>query len=314
MPKSMTGFGRGECLRYDRLFKVEIKSVNHRYNDITIKLPRFLNSFEDKIRKRLSRDIMRGKVDCWINFESFAARDVTVNVNDAYADAYMEALKALDNRYFQKKSPILFETAPDSLLFELMAKNSDVFTFNKFDTALNDSDIQAQIWETLSDAVEAALAQHNTMREAEGDALCADVREKRVCIQTLITQLSARIPTALMEHSTKLRERINDMLENIIKPAGHQIDEARFLTEVAILADRSTVDEELTRLDSHLKQLDSMLNEKTPIGRKLDFLVQELNREINTIGSKSTDVELARLVVELKSEVEKMREQVQNLE
>jgi len=308
MPKSMTGFGRGECLRYDRLFKVEIKSVNHRYNDITIKLPRFLNTFEDKIRKRLSKDITRGKVDCWINFESFATKDITVNINEAYADAYMEALRTLSARYKYG------DNIPLKPGLELMAKNPDVFTYNKIDAVLNDGDIQAEIWETLSEAVEAALSQYNTMRETEGAALCADIHSKRQRIQALLSQLAVRVPAALAEQAAKLRERINDMLENIIKPAGHQIDEARFVTEVAILADRSTVDEEITRLNSHLIQLDTILKEKVSIGRKLDFLVQELNREVNTIGSKSTDVELARLVVELKSEVEKIREQVQNLE
>ena len=304
MPKSMTGFGRGECIRYDRRFKVEIKSVNHRYSDITIKLPRFLNPFEDRLRKRLSRDIARGKVDVWVNFESYTKKDVAVNVNEAFADAYMDAMKALAVRY--RWGDVI--TATPGL--ELLARNPDIITFDKFESAVSDGDTQTEMWETLNEAMEIALAQFNGMREAEGAALARDMGEKAARIKSLLGQLTARVPIVVEEHITKLRERITDMLANV----GHQLDESRFITEVAILADRGTVDEELTRLDSHLSQLATMLTESGAIGRKLDFLVQELNREANTIGSKSTDVELARLVVELKSEVEKIREQVQNIE
>ena len=304
MPKSMTGFGRGECIRYDRRFKVEIKAVNHRYSDITIKLPRFLNPFEDRLRKRLSRDIARGKVDVWVNFESYTQKDVAVNINKAFADAYVSAMNELMYRYEWGK------TVPAEYGLELLARNPDVITFDKFEAASNSEDTQAEFWETLNEAMELALAQFNGMRVAEGEALARDISEKAQRIKSILSQLTARVPIVMEEHITKLRERITDMLERM----GHQMDESRFITEVAILADRGTVDEELTRLDSHLSQLATMLTETGAIGRKLDFLVQELNREANTIGSKSTDVELARLVVELKSEVEKIREQVQNIE
>jgi len=300
----MTGFGRGECVRYDRRFKIEIKAVNHRYSDITIKLPRFLNSFEDKLRKRLSRDIARGKVDIWVNFESFTHKDITVNINEAFADAYVNAMNALMTRYNWGEKV----TAEYSL--EILARNPDILSFDKFESAVNTGDTQAEMWETLNEAMEIALAQFNNMREAEGAALARDISEKATRIKTILGQLTVRLPIVTEEHVTKLRERLTDMLTNL----GHQLDESRFITEVAILADRGTVDEELTRLDSHLSQLATMLTETGAIGRKLDFLVQELNREANTIGSKSTDVELARLVVELKSEVEKIREQVQNIE
>jgi len=304
MPKSMTGFGRGECINYDRRFKVEIKAVNHRYSDITIKLPRFLNPFEDKIRKRLSRDIARGKVDVWVNFESFTKKDVSVNINEAFADAYMDAMKALSVRYSWGD---VVSSKPG---LELLARNPDIITFDKFESAVNSKDTQAEMWETLNEALEKALTQFNGMRQAEGIALTRDIGEKVERIKILLSQLTARVPIVAEEHITKLRVRLTDLLESL----GHQLDESRFITEVAILADRGTVDEELTRLDSHLAQLATMLLEPGAIGRKLDFLVQELNREANTIGSKSTDVELARLVVELKSEVEKIREQIQNIE
>ena len=304
VPKSMTGFGRGECIRYDRRFKMEIKAVNHRYNDITIKLPRFLNPFEDRIRKRLSRDIARGKVDVWVHFESFTQKDVAVNINEAFADAYVDAMNKLMNRYNWG------EAVPAEYGMGILARNTDIITFDKFEAAVNADDTQAEFWETLNEAMENALAQFNAMREAEGAALARDISEKAERIKGLLGQLTARVPIALEEHIAKLRERVTDMLENL----GHQLEESRFITEIALLADRGTVDEEITRLDSHLSQLATMLTEPGAIGRKLDFLVQELNREANTIGSKSADVELARLVVELKSEVEKIREQVQNLE
>ncbi|MCL2404869.1 MAG: YicC family protein [Defluviitaleaceae bacterium] len=304
MPRSMTGFGRGECIRYDRRFKVEIKAVNHRYNDITIKLPRFLNPFEDRLKKRLSRDIARGKVDVWVNFDSYTHKDITVNINEAFADAYVNAMNVLMSRYNWGENI----TAEQGL--EILARNPDVISFDKFDTAVNTGNTQAEMWETLNAAMEIALEQFNNMRETEGAALARDISEKAARIKALLVQLTARVPIVVDEHITKLRERITDMLANL----GHQLDESRFMTEVALLADRGTVDEELTRLDSHLSQLATMLTESGAIGRKLDFLVQELNREANTIGSKSTDVELARLVVELKSEVEKIREQVQNIE
>jgi len=299
----MTGFGRGECTRYDRRFKVEIKAVNHRYSDITIKLPRFLNPFEDRIKKRLSKDISRGKVDLWVNFDSYTAKDVTVKINEAFADAYMEAMTNLSTRYNWE------EKVPSEIGLQLLARNPDIITFDKYEAASKD-DTLAEMWETLEEALEIALSQFNEMRLAEGNALAQDINEKRSCIQELRTNLAARAPIAVEEHATKLKDRITELLEK----TGHQLDESRFLTEVAIMADRSTIDEELTRLDSHLSQLATMLNEKGAIGRKLDFLIQEMNREANTIGSKSGDPELSKLVVELKSEVEKIREQVQNIE
>ena len=312
MPKSMTGFGRGVCIRYDRRFQVEIKSVNHRYRDFTIKLPRFLNSFEDLIRKRLAKDISRGKVDVWINFESYTQRDLIVRVNEVFADAYMTALKELSARYNWG------DTIPAETGLNLLARNTDVMSFDKFDTALNDAAIQEEIWETLSEALEQALAQFSSMREAEGAALFTDISEKKDRILRLCAEIAERVPAAVEEHAVKLRARITELMDNLSQSRGDAapviIEDGRFLTEVALLADRSCIDEELTRLGSHLSQMGTMLSEECAIGRKLDFLVQELNREANTIGSKSTDAELVKLVVELKSEIEKIREQVQNLE
>jgi uncharacterized protein (TIGR00255 family) len=297
MPVSMTGFGRGECLKYDRRFKVEIKSVNHRYGDITIKLPRFLNSYEDKVKKRLARDIVRGKVDVWIHFESFSENDVSVQVNTSFADAYVRALNELCTRYGLPEGGV---TLP------VLAQNTEVLSIDKDMSPSN----EAEIYETLLTAVENALTQFNAMRQAEGKALVADILDKRERIGQLLTGIKERAPFVAVEYAAKFTERINETL----KGSGITADEGRLLTEIALFTDRSCIDEEITRLESHLKQLAAMLNEKGAVGRKLDFLVQELNREANTIGSKANDAQLARLVVDLKSEVEKIREQVQNIE
>jgi len=304
----MTGFGRGECLRYNRRFKVEIKSVNHRYGDFSIRLPRFLNAFEDKIRKRLAKGIARGKVEVWVGFDSYTQKDIQAKVNWAFADAYAQALKELRERY-------TLTGGEGNTELELLARNPDVVSFEKFESAYNNEDTQNEFWETLSGALEEALTCFDAMRQTEGDALAADMREKRDRIRELVALIAEHAPVAVAEHAEKLRERLTEIVEKLKESnAPAEIAESRFLTEIALLADRSSIDEELTRLGSHLSQLDDILAETEPIGRKLDFLVQELNREANTIGSKSADQQLAKWVVELKSEIEKIREQVQNIE
>ena len=314
--KSMTGYGRGECLKYDRRFKVEIKSVNHRYGDVSIRLPRFLNAFEDRMRKRLAKDINRGKVEVWVGFDSYTEKDVTARVNWAFAEAYVKVLEEMRERFQWPGTAVSLMTEnTGNTELELLARNPDVVSFEKFESAHNDDGVQNEFWETLSAALEEALTRFNAMRQTEGDALAADIREKQANIRNLAALIAARAPVAVEEHATKLRERLTEMVEKLKESAGPiELSESRFLTEIAVMADKSSIDEELTRLASHLAQLDDILNETAPVGRKLDFLVQELNREANTIGSKSTDQELGKLVVELKSEVEKIREQVQNVE
>jgi uncharacterized protein (TIGR00255 family) len=305
----MTGFGRGEHVKYDRRFKVEIKSVNHRYGDFSIRLPRFLNTFEDKIRKRLAKDIARGKVEVWVGFDSFTQKDIQAKVNWAFADAYMESLKELSIRYTWG------DRIPSDPGLLLLARNPDVVSFEKFESAYNNEETQNEFWEALAGALEEALTRFNTMRQAEGETLAADIREKQTRIRELSALITERAAVAVTEHAEKLRERLTEMVEKLNEStAPVEIAESRFLTEIALLADRSCIDEEITRLHSHLSQLDDILNETEPVGRKLDFLVQEFNREANTIGSKSTDPILAKWVVELKSEIEKIREQVQNIE
>ncbi|MCL2225860.1 MAG: YicC family protein [Defluviitaleaceae bacterium] len=303
MLKSMTGFGRGECIRHDRRFKIELKSVNHRFSDFTIKIPRFLNPFEDRIRHRLAKDIIRGKVDVWVNFESFTADDITIEINDAYADAYMTTLKLLSKRYGLGDVPV-------GLQFELLAKAPDVIVSNRYENVLNSEFAKEAVWEGISVALEQALKQYNTMRETEGSSIEKDIWEKHAAACALVSEIKNRVPRAAEEYATKLQDRICDLTSKL----GGKSDDSRLLTEIALLADKTDINEEITRLDSHFTQMAEMLKDCGSMGRKMDFLVQELNREANTVGSKSVDVTLTKTVVELKSVIEKIREQVQNIE
>ncbi|MCL2198188.1 MAG: YicC family protein [Defluviitaleaceae bacterium] len=303
MLKSMTGFGRGEHICYDRKFKVEIKSVNHRFSDFTVKVPRFLNPFEDRIRHRLAKDIVRGKVDIWVNFESFTSTDITVQVNDVYADTYMNALQQLCSRYSLGE-------VPQATALELLARTPEVLISDKYESALSTDNAKHEIWEGLSGALEMALEQYNKMRATEGAALSRDIEENYNQAVKMVSEIRARVPRAVEEYAQKLRDRINELTDKL----GGKSDDSRILTEIAVLADKSDISEEMARLESHFEQLATMLREKGAIGRKMDFLMQELNREANTVGSKSSDVSLTKSVVELKSLIEKIREQIQNIE
>jgi uncharacterized protein (TIGR00255 family) len=293
----MTGYGRGECTMNERRFKVEIKSVNHRYGDISIKLPRFLNAFEDGVRKRLSREILRGKADVYIHFETQSARDVSVRLNTAFAEAYVGALRELQTAY----------GLTDGVTLPLLTSNHEIFSVEKdsYDEAA-----RAELLETLNAALDEALSRYNEMRVTEGESLRRDMLLKRENMQQTLARVKERAPAVSAEYAKRLRERISEALSG----TSFIPDEGRLLTEIAIFADRSCVDEEITRLESHLSQLDGILSGGEAAGRKLDFLVQELNREVNTIGSKSNDAEMTGFVLSLKAEIEKIREQIQNIE
>ncbi len=295
MLKSMTGYGRGEFTLHNRKFVVEIKSVNHRYNDITIKLPRVLNPFEEKIRKQVSKFASRGKIDVYIQMETQSSDDIKIKLNRPLADAYVDRMREL-NEIYQLNDKITIATilgCPDIIEVE---KN------------IIDDEALLQIWECAEPALKNALSNFVAMREAEGESLKNDILVKNEVIKELTQKVSERAPSVVADYRARLRAKLEEVLENT------SIDENKILAEAVVFADRTCVDEELTRLSSHLKQLDDILNENDAIGRKLDFLVQEMNREVNTIGSKSNDIEITQLVVSLKSEVEKIREQVQNIE
>lgn len=288
----MTGYGRGENTQEGRRFTVEIKSVNHRYNDITIKLPRSMNYMEDAIKKKLTTQIARGKTDVYIFFETTSSQDVKIDLNEALTDAYVNQLQQIRTRYNLK----------DDISLSLIAKFPDILTVEKADI---DNDV---LFNILMPAVDMALNEFLALRQKEGKALKEDILGKLDKIKSFVEDIKVRSPKVVTEYREKLKNRLNELMDM------KDIDEARIITEVTLFADRASVDEEVTRLMSHINQVRSILDEEEAIGRKLDFLIQEMNREANTIGSKSNDIEITQITVNLKSEIEKIREQVQNIE
>lgn len=288
----MTGYGRGENSTEDRKFTVEIKSVNHRYNDISIKLPRSMVFLEDKIRKTISKNISRGKTDVYISFETLSTDDVCVKLNDALAEAYFEKLVILKDKFKIESNDML----------SLVARFPDVITVEKVQTEEN------VIWDALSPALNEAISNFIDMRSIEGEALKNDILIKAENIEKLVKEVKERAPVVVVEYKEKLTARLQELMGQV------DIDEQRIATEVAVFADRGCIDEEVTRLESHIIQLRNILDEGGLVGRKLDFLVQEMNRESNTIASKSNDINITKASIELKSEIEKIREQIQNIE
>ncbi len=292
--RSMTGYGRGEALLYDRRFIVEIKSVNHRYNDMTIKMPRPLLAYEDRLKKLLVSEIFRGKTDVYINFESFSSDDIQVALNKPLADGYIEVLNELKSKY----------GIEDKISLSLVARFPDLITVEKKTASDKNND---EIWECLEIAARQALAAFTAMRCTEGEALKANIIEKLNVIEDAVKRVEQRAPQVAKDYRQRLTERLMEIQEL-------NVDETRIVTEAAIFADKACIDEEITRMFSHIAQMRSILGEAIPIGRKLDFLVQEMNREVNTMGSKSNDLEITGIIVDTKSEIEKIREQIQNIE
>lgn len=291
--RSMTGYGRGECLLYDRKFVVEIKSVNHRYNDITIKMPRAMLMYEDKIKKILTTEISRGKTEVYVSFESFAADDVNVKVNKALAEGYINALEEIKKEF----------NISDNVSLSLVARFPDLITVDKTSSESE----QDQVWECLENAVKQALENFVAMRSTEGEALKSDILLKLNKIHDAIEHVKERAPQVAEDYRARLVARLKEIEEV-------NVEESRIISEVAIFADKACIDEEITRMFSHIDQMRSILEATEPVGRKLDFLVQEMNREVNTMGSKSNDLEITNTIVDTKSEIEKIREQVQNFE
>lgn len=292
--KSMTGYGRGECTMYERKFTVEIKAVNHRYNDITVKLPRAIMSFEDEIKKAISKKVFRGKLDVFVNFESFSQEDVNISVNEPLAKSYTETLRKL-------KSDLQLE---GDVTIEMVSKFPDVITVDK---NISNENTENEIRECLMKAVEDATDAFVAMREVEGETLKKNIIEKVAFVNDALQKIEERAPFVSKDYRARLEAKLADLDEI-------QVDESRLLTEVMLFADKACIDEEITRLHSHISQMYSIVEESVPVGRKLDFLVQEMNRETNTIGSKSNDIQITNHVVDIKSEIEKIREQIQNIE
>ena len=290
--KSMTGFGRAKQEIGGKTITVELRAVNHRYLDCTVKAPRQYGFLDDALKKAAAARIARGKVEIFVTVETQELGDTTVTVNHALAAQYLAALHELSERYGLR----------DDITVMSLAKMPDVLGSERVDQDMD---------EMIRD-VTAVFAQacdgFDEMRLREGEKLADDVRSRTAEIERLVGEVEVRSPERVREYREKLLARMQEVL------ADTNIDETRIVTEAAIYADKTAVDEETVRLRSHLHQLDGMLREEKPIGRKLDFLVQEMNREANTIGSKANDVDMAQTVVNIKSEIEKIREQIQNIE
>ncbi|WP_297208887.1 YicC/YloC family endoribonuclease [uncultured Flavonifractor sp.] len=292
MIKSMTGYGRGEAVLHGRPITVEVRSVNNRYLDCTVKLPRIYVFAEDAIKAAVQSHISRGKVDVFVTIGPSEGGDVTISVNRPMADGYYAALCALRDAYGLK----------DDLSVSLLSRFQDVFLVEK-----TQEDLEA-VSADLCAVLELALSDFDAMRLREGEKLSQDVLGRAATIEGLVSQVEVRAPGIVADYRARLWARMSEVLKNT------QLDESRILTEAAIYADKVAVDEETVRLRSHLSQLRHLLNQDGPVGRKLDFLIQEFNREANTIGSKCNDIETAGYVVDIKAEIEKIREQIQNME
>lgn len=292
MIKSMTGYGRAQGSFSGGDITVEVKSVNNRYLDCGVKLPRGYAYLEESIKALVQKSISRGKVDVFVTINAAGADNVTVSVNTPVAEGYLAAMRQLVEQY----------GVADDISASVFSRFSDVFLVEKQEQDEN------EVKSAIGGVVSEALSAFDTMRTREGQALKADLLQKAGGILTLVSMVEERSPITVKAY----RERLTAKMQEVL--ADRQIDEARIIQEAAIYADKVAVDEETVRLRSHVDQLQTMLREGGVIGRKLDFLMQEMNREANTIGSKGNDVEQARNVVNIKSELEKIREQIQNIE
>lgn len=292
MLKSMTGYGRQETVTEGKKILVEIKSVNHRFSDYNIKVPRHLGFLEDRVRKYASENVTRGKIDIYVAVESYDEADKDITLNEELARNYIEVLKELRDKF----------GLCDDISVSNVARYTDIFK-----TERREED-QEEIWRLVRSVMSEALDAFVAMREREGERIERDLRERIALMSELAKKVDERSPQTVAEYRDKLYIKIKELLED------REIDEARVLTEVAIFADKVAVNEETVRLSSHFEEFYQILDSGEPAGRKLDFLIQEINREVNTIGSKANDIEIAKIVVTLKGEIEKLREQIQNIE
>lgn len=299
MLKSMTGFGRGEYEDANFSITVEMKAVNHRYNEVSIRLPRFMNPVEDRIRKTILKTISRGRIDVFINADYTTSDNATLKVDKNLAAAYHKALLDIAEAIGAEKLN--------------MNEAVEVMNIARFDDVINVKegffDVES-VWPKIDVAVQQALSNLVAMRETEGGNIYGDFIYRADLIAEKLTQIEERSGMIVDEYQSRLTERIN----NILAEYNVTVEPERLLQEVAIFADRSSITEEIVRLKSHIKQFKAILASDKPVGRKLDFLIQEFNREANTIASKANDYTLAQIVVEIKAEIEKIREQIQNIE
>ena len=292
MIRSMTGYGRDQQLLHGRSITVEIRSVNHRYFEFSCRAPRGCAFLEDRLKRALQSAISRGKVEVALTLQTVESRNTSVAVDHALAGHYITALRALGEEY----------ALPDDLTLSTVCRLPDIFTLCRGEE--DEEELAADVLSVLQKALEQFVA----MRETEGERLKADVLSRLLTMEEHLSFVEERYPQTVAEYRARLTAKLTELLNGAVP------DENRILTEVGIIADRLAVDEETVRLRSHFAQLRKILESTEPVGRKLDFLVQEMNRETNTIGSKCSDTAIAGHVVEMKSELEKIREQIQNIE
>ncbi|MDL2287147.1 YicC family protein [Eubacteriales bacterium OttesenSCG-928-G02] len=292
MAMSMTGYGRAKQLINGRDILVEVKSVNSRYLDASIKLGRMYNSLEEKLKQLAVGYISRGKIDIYVYIENLEGEKIELTLNKEYLESFLEQLDSIKNEY----------KISGEVDINMLAAKNDIFNIKKIDEDMN------EVWLAVEEVAKAAFAAFTEMRAFEGEKLKKDILERIEILKELSRKIKTLSPQIVTNSNNKMVERVKELLANAA------VDESRLLTECAIYADKSDITEELVRLDSHFNQLNEILNETVPVGRKIDFLLQEMNREINTIGSKSNDTELAKCVIDAKSELEKIREQIQNIE
>lgn len=292
MIKSMTGFGRGHEVLNGRDITVEIRSVNHRYYEFSARIPRSISFAEERLRSLLAGKINRGKVEVGVFMTNTTASDEQITVNKQVLKDYVDALRAVKDEF----------SLNDDLSLSDVLRMPDALCVVKTQTD------EEQLWLDIKQVAEQALDKFIAMRETEGERMRADFLQRLTTIENWVSIVEERSPKLVEEYRKRLYERMREVLD------GKQIDESRILLEAGIFSEKTAVDEETVRLRSHIAQFRSMLESAEPVGRKLDFLVQEMNRETNTIGSKVQDIEVTRIVVDQKSEIEKIREQVQNIE
>jgi uncharacterized protein (TIGR00255 family) len=292
MIKSMTGYGKGETPYNNGRIVIEIRSVNHRYGEISVKLPRIFMQYENEVKKLVASVLKRGKIDVFAQLEGVASAIGLPTVNLALAGSYHKA-------FINIKEALGLN---DEVSLRLIATQKDVITISEIETACEPSGHE------LLAAVRTALDNLDAMRLREGAALENELLKRRGILTDLVVAITVRVPRLVTTYADKLKERVALLM------ADSGLAEERLAQEVALMADRTDITEELVRFDSHMKQFDAIMMSSEPVGRKLDFLLQEVNREVNTIGSKANDVEIASLIIEMKAELEKIREQVQNIE
>lgn len=294
MVYSMTGFGRGEFTNQAFDVTLEIKSVNNRYCDIIIKMPKKLNVFEDRIKNRIKSKLSRGRIDVYINLEEKAYDNYEVLPNYEILDKYVTVYREIQKRYEIK----------DELSLSMLTRIQEGIDVSYMERG------EEEYWTAIEPALDMALTRIESMRAQEGLQLKNDIHTKVISIKAALAEIELSAPRITENYRMKTRERIASLLEDM----NAEIDEMRLANEIAIYADKTNINEEIVRIHSHLDQIDTILSADEPVGRKLDFLVQELNREINTIGSKSPDIDISNLVIGLKSDIEQIREQIQNIE